>query len=74
METKQEASQIILKAILDAERSQQWVANKSGIPISTLRRKLRGHTDFRLCEVVNIAVALNVQPADLLPSPFERVA
>lgn len=71
METKQEASEIILQAILDAERSQQWVANKAGIPVTTLRRKLQGHTDFRLCEVASIAKALNVNASDLLPAPFK---
>lgn len=70
METKQDASKIILQAILDAERSQQWVADKAGIPITTLRRKLQGHTDFRLSEVANIARALNVNPSDLLPESF----
>lgn len=70
METKQDASKIILQAILDAERSQQWVANKAGIPVTTLRRKLQGHTDFRLSEVANIAQALNVNPSDLLPEQF----
>jgi predicted transcriptional regulator len=70
MDTKQDASQIILQAILDAERSQQWVANKAGIPVTTLRRKLQGQTDFRLSEVANIACALNVNPSDLLPHSF----
>lgn len=70
MDTKQDASNIILQAILDAERSQQWVANKSGIPVSTLRRKLQGHADFRLGEVASIAQALNLAPASLLPTEF----
>lgn len=71
MDTKEDASRIILQAILDAERSQQWVANKAGIPVTTLRRKLQGHTDFRLGEVASIAQALNVNPAELLPSTFQ---
>lgn len=71
MDTKKDASQIILQAILDAERSQQWVADKAGIPVTTLRRKLQGHTDFRLGEVASIAQALNVNPAELLPSTFQ---
>lgn len=71
MDTKEDASRIILQAILDAERSQQWVADKAGIPVTTLRRKLQGHTDFRLGEVASIAQALNVNPSELLPSTFQ---
>lgn len=71
MDTNEDASRIISQAILDAERSQQWVANKAGIPVTTLRRKLQGHTDFRLGEVASIAQALNVNPAELLPSTFQ---
>lgn len=76
MDTKEDASRIILQAILDAERSQQWVADKAGIPATTLRRKLQGHGDFRIGEVANIAQALNINPADLLPRAFrvEEVA
>jgi DNA-binding phage protein len=72
MDTNTDASQIIFKAILDAERSQSWVANKSGIPVTTLRRKLQGQGDFRLGEVASIAQALNLTPADLLPTEFFR--
>lgn len=71
MDTKEDASRIILQAILDAERSQQWVADKAGIPVTTLRRKLQGHTDFRLGEVASIAQALNINPSELLPSTFQ---
>lgn len=72
MTTKTDASEIIFQAILDAERSQQWVANKTGIPVSTLRRKLQGHTDFRLGEVASIAKVLNLTPAQLLPTDFRN--
>jgi DNA-binding phage protein len=70
MDTNEDASKIILQAILDAERSQQWVAEKSGIPATTLRRKLQGQSDFYLAEVANIAQALNLTPSELLPSEF----
>jgi hypothetical protein len=70
MNTNTDASQIIFQAILDAERSQQWVANKAGIPVTTFRRKLQGQADFYLGEVANIAVALNLNPSDLLPADF----
>ena len=42
--------------------------------MSTLRRKLAGGADFGVLEVVRIANALNVHPADLLPAEFKAAA
>lgn len=74
MDTKHTASQIILTAIVEAERSQMWVSRKTGIPLTTLRRKLDGHSDFLLSEVAKIAMALERHPAELLPEPFQSEA
>lgn len=57
-----------------AERSKQWVADKSGIPISTFNRKLAGHSDFTVNEIARIAQALGVRPSTLLPDVFREVA
>lgn len=52
------------------------LADATGIPFSTLRRKLAGHGDFTLGDLLAIAETLGVTPADLLPEPFRaaRVA
>ena len=64
----------IRHAIMAADRSHRWVADRSGIAMSTLRRKLAGGADFGVLEVVRIANALNVHPADLLPAEFKAAA
>lgn len=46
------------------------VALKSGIPRNTFVRKLNGGTDFGVYEVCRIAMALDVDPNDILPSEF----
>lgn len=76
MDTNETASQIILAAINDADRSKLWVSRQTGIPLTTLRRKLDGHSDFLLSEVARIAHALDCHPVDLLPQVFreEQVA
>lgn len=66
------SADLIAAAILTAERSQKWVADKSGIPATTLRRKMRGGADFTVGEVARIARTLDVHPADLLPEAFDR--
>lgn len=50
--------------------SQTALADKSGIPYSTLNRKLSGIGTFNLVEVWRIAQALEVPPVDLLPASF----
>lgn len=47
------------------------VALKAGIPRTTLDRKLAGGTDFTVYEIARIAMALGVDPNDLLPSEFK---
>ena len=70
MATTKSASQIIVTAIKAEERSQLWVSKKTGIPLTTLRRKLDGHSDFSLSEVARIAFVLGVAPCELLPDDF----
>ncbi|KQR90986.1 MAG: helix-turn-helix transcriptional regulator [Microbacterium ginsengisoli] len=59
-------AEIIAAAIVRADRSQKWVAERAGIPLTTFRRKLRGGNAFTVAEVIAIALALGVDPADLL--------
>lgn len=61
-------AQIIAQAMVNAGTTRQALAEASGIPYTTLGRKLRGVTPFDLVEVCNVARALKVRPADLLPA------
>lgn len=72
-ETTTTAGQVI-HAMSLAERSQKWTAEKSGMSISTFRRKINGGADFTVGEVARIARALGIHPADLLPTAFARAA
>ena len=42
------------------------LSRATGIPRTTLSRKLRGHGDLTVSELVRLAVALDVSAADLL--------
>lgn len=50
--------------------SQTRLAAQSGIPYSTLNRKLGGFGSFNMIEVYRIAKALGVEPVSLLPASF----
>lgn len=54
-------SQRITAALRDADQSQHWLANATGIPLTTRRRRLVSAGDsFTLDELARIAVALDV--------------
>lgn len=72
MDNKPRTSVIIQNAIVNADRSQLWLSKQTGIPLTTLRRKLDGHSDFFLGEVARIASALELTPCELLPTEFCR--
>lgn len=63
-------------AIVDANLSKTSVADKTGIPYSTLSRKLKGRGDFSFEELFAIARATGVPASTFTPSAFaaERVA
>jgi hypothetical protein len=65
-----EAARLVGLALANADRNKKWLSEKTGIPYSTLGRKLQGHTAFDLGELYMIGVALGVSPSDLLPPPF----
>ncbi len=69
MDTKTTA-ELIEEARLRAERSQKWTAEKSGIAISTFKRKINGGADFTIDETRRVAQALDVKPYALLPVDF----
>lgn len=61
-------------AMSTANQSIKGTAEAAGIPLTTYRRKLAGHTDFTVAELARIADALNVAPSTLLPAEFASAA
>lgn len=60
-----------IAAVMTRKRiSQTLLAERSGIPYSTLNRKVAGVGTFNLVEVYRIAQALDVDPASLIPESF----
>lgn len=57
----------ILLGILTKGTSKNATATKAGIPISTFNRKLNNTGDFTLRELGQIADALDLTLADILP-------
>lgn len=49
------------------------LAKKSGIPVSTLRRYLRGERDTPASALFHIAQALNTQPGRILDDALNRL-
>ena len=48
--------------------SAAWLAETTAISKAALSRKLRGDTSFTVEEIVSIALALDADPAKLLPA------
>ena len=68
-----ETAQKVANAIEKTEGATAYnVALKTGIPRTTLTRKLAGGADFTVYELARIAIALGVDPNDLLPSEFNK--
>lgn len=55
-----------------ADRSKRWLSEKTGIPYSTLDRRLKGQKDFTFTDLANIANVLGVSPSVFTPSVFAR--
>ncbi|MDR0593714.1 MAG: hypothetical protein LBG60_10765 [Bifidobacteriaceae bacterium] len=60
----------VAAAIARADRSCAWVAKTTGIPNTTLGRKLRGHVPFNMVELASIAEALGVPASRFVPPSF----
>lgn len=74
MDSTTATAQRVRDALVAAERTTAWLSTKTGIPATTLARKLNGHSDFTIAEIARLAKALNVPAADLLPPEFAVVA
>ena len=61
----------VAQTILNSGLSLNEVANRSGIPYSTLNRKVKGtRGTFDWNELLAIAEAVNVRPSTFTPSAF----
>lgn len=71
----QEVADKVAAGILRSGRSKSSVAAEVGIPSTTFGRKINGHVEFSLSELLRIADALGVAPASFVPAAFSpRVA
>ncbi|MGA6208114.1 hypothetical protein ACPESR_25505 [Nocardia testacea] len=61
------------QAIAEAELSLREVAALSGVPFTTLHRKVNGQgkTGFLLSELLSVAEVLNLRLSQLLPAEIE---
>ena len=60
----------VSQAIVIAGKSKNWLAEDSGIPYSTLGRKLKGDTEFTITEILAVAESLGIHPSRLLTPEF----
>ena len=74
MTTALEVAELVTQAMLEAERSRKWTADKSGMNYTTFVRKLNGGPDFTLPELARIARVLRIEPSVLLPAEFRTAA
>lgn len=58
----------VLSELDRLDLSAQWLSEHTGIAPSALRRRLTLHADFTVTELAEIALALGVSVADLVPS------
>lgn len=59
--TPSELGTYIREAIQEPGRSENWLADRSGIPRVTLRRRLDSPEHFTLDELIRVSVALEVK-------------
>lgn len=69
-EINQEVARLVLAEMGKAEVSRASLAASSGVPLTTLRRKLDGHVPFNFEELYRVASALSVKPSAFTPSDF----
>ena len=55
-------------------QSAAWLAEEAGISKAALSRKLRGEVSIYVDELVLIAIALELDPSDLLPRVSQAAA
>ena len=71
---RMETCERMSKAMVLASMTATTLADRSGIPYTTLWRKLKGSAAFTIDEVFVIANVLHVPAASLLPRLFENAA
>ncbi|MCI2959514.1 helix-turn-helix domain-containing protein [Agromyces atrinae] len=64
----------VAASILRSGRTKASVASAAGIPHTTFNRKIHGHTEFTISELLRIAEVLEIAPSALAPSAFLEVA
>ncbi|WP_313278949.1 helix-turn-helix domain-containing protein [Timonella senegalensis] len=67
-------AQQVLNALDNEKRSKRWLSDITGIPYSTLNRKMSAHVEFRFSELLAIAEALHLSPEKFLPQGFTAQA
>lgn len=65
---------VIEAARVAEQRSQAWLASRLGISRSTMGRKLDGDVDFYVEELIAAAIALHLDPSDVIRSLAESSA
>lgn len=68
----QEVAGLVQEAMKQADRSMKWTAVKAGLKVSTFRRKVLGEGEFKVSELAQVARALDITPAMLLPEAFKK--
>lgn len=66
------SARAVQKAIADSGRSKVSISEETGIPYPTLNRKLAVKSEFSFRELLALADALGVAPADFTPPAFAR--
>lgn len=64
--TAQKVAELVARRIDESGVTLTWLCEHSGIPRTTLMRRLRGTTPFDLNELDRIATALRIPTTDLL--------
>lgn len=62
--------QLLMGAIVSAGLTQKELAEKSGIPLSTLSAKINGHRPFDTVEVASVCRAAGIKDMKLMADIF----
>lgn len=73
-EISREVADRVIASMKDAGLSKSKLAELTGIPYSTLGRKLVGRTEFTFGELFSIAEVVGERPSAFVPSVFEQRA
>lgn len=66
MDTKEATAGRVAAAVKAAGITRRDLSDRSGIPYTTLFRKINGYTSFNLEELAAVARVLEVQPSSLV--------